>query len=74
MSRTAREGLFILLKVTKWHEEKRPEGHTELTKLKTIHLKLTGGLTNIPLLFESASQSKRYANGKEYTCENKYKS
>ena len=73
MSRTAREGLFILLKVTKRHEEKRPEGHTELTKLKTIHLKLTGGL-KIPLLFESASQSKWYANGKEYTCENKYKS
>ena len=36
MSRTAQEGVFILLKVIKEHEEKRPEGRTELPKLKTI--------------------------------------
>ena len=35
MSRTTQEGVFIQLKVIKKHEEKRPEGRTELTKLKT---------------------------------------
>ena len=35
MRRTAQEGVFILLKVTKRHKEKQPEGRTELTKLKT---------------------------------------
>ena len=37
MSRTTQEGVFILLKVIKRrHEKKRPDGRTELTKLKTI--------------------------------------
>ena len=36
MSRTAQEGEFILPKVIKGHEEKRPEGRMELPKLKTI--------------------------------------
>ena len=35
MSKTTQEGVFILLKVIKMHEEKRPEGRTELMKLKT---------------------------------------
>ena len=38
MSKTPQEGLFILIKVIKRHEEKRPEGHIELTKLRTITL------------------------------------
>ena len=38
MRRTAQEGVFVLLKVIKRHEEKRPEGLTELTKLKTNKL------------------------------------
>ena len=38
MSKTAQEGLFILLKVIKRHEEKRPEDHIELTKLRTVTL------------------------------------
>ena len=29
-------GVFILFKVIKKHEDKRPEGRTELTKLKVI--------------------------------------
>ena len=36
MSKTVQEGVFILLKVIKRHEEKRPEGRTESSKLKTI--------------------------------------
>ena len=36
MTRTAQDGIFILLKVIKRHEEKRSEGRTELTKLKTM--------------------------------------
>ena len=36
MSTTTHEGVFILLKINKRHEEKRREGRTELTKLKTI--------------------------------------
>ena len=36
MSKTAQEGVFILLQVIKRHKEKRPEGRTELPKLKTI--------------------------------------
>ena len=35
MSRTTQGGVFILLKVIKRHEEKRPESRTELTKLET---------------------------------------
>ena len=35
MSTTTRDSVFILLKVIKKHELKRPEGRTELTKLKT---------------------------------------
>ena len=49
MSRTTQEGVFILLKVVKRHEEKRPEGRTELTKLKTRktfqHVKCTRNST-----------------------------
>ena len=36
MSRTTQEGVFILHRVVKRHEEKRSEGRTELKKLKTI--------------------------------------
>ena len=36
MNKTTQEGVFILLKEIKRQEEKRPEGHTELTKFKTI--------------------------------------
>ena len=36
MSVTTRESVFILLKVIKRHEQKRPEGRTKLTKFKTI--------------------------------------
>ena len=35
MSRTSQVAVFILLKAIKRHEEKRPEGRTELTNLKT---------------------------------------
>ena len=35
VSRTAQEGIFILLEVIKRHKEKPPESRTELTKLKT---------------------------------------
>ena len=34
MSTITRESGFILLKVIKRHEDKRPEGRTELAKLK----------------------------------------
>ena len=48
MSRTAQEVVFTLLKVIKRHEEKRPEGRTELPKLKTtiaksLHTNKTNG-------------------------------
>ena len=36
MSTITGESVFILLKVIKRHEDKRPEGRTELAKLKTI--------------------------------------
>ena len=36
MSTTTRESVLILLKVIERHEEKRPEGRTELAKLKTM--------------------------------------
>ena len=35
MSKTAQEGVFILLKVIKRHKEKRREGRKDLPKLKT---------------------------------------
>ena len=38
MSTTTQEGVFILLKVIKRHEEKRPEGRTELAKLKATKM------------------------------------
>ena len=47
MSKTAQEGVFILLKVTKRHEEKRPEGRTELPKLKTIILNFSTNAMNL---------------------------
>ena len=47
MSRTTQEVVFILLKVVKMHEEKRPEGLTELTKLKTIISKLKDQYHNV---------------------------
>ena len=36
MSTITRESIFILLKVIKRHEDKRPEGGTKLVKLKAI--------------------------------------
>ena len=38
VSTTTQEGVFILPKVIKKHEDKRSGGRTELTKLKTIFL------------------------------------
>ena len=39
MSTTTQGGVFILLKVIKKDKDKRPEGRTELMKLKTMMFK-----------------------------------
>ena len=48
MSTTTQGDIFILLKVIKRHEEKRPEDRTELSKLKTS--KIEDEKEGVPIL------------------------
>ena len=49
MSKTAQEGVFILLKVIKRHKEKQREGRKDLPKLKTkvMSIQFLGTFVNL---------------------------